>query len=112
MHLILTGRRISGPNAWRLGICDKIADVDYLPPDDGKNGSDRRKREIVLEEAMMLASDICSNAPLSIPAAMRAIRGGTEQAENEAYESLLGTDDRVEALRAWKAKEPPIYQGR
>jgi methylglutaconyl-CoA hydratase len=112
MYMILTGCRVSAPRAWRLGMCERLVDVDHLPTDDGKNGGNRRRREIALEEAMETAVEICKSAPLSTLAAMKAIRGGNEQAENEAYESVMDTEDRVEALHAWKVKEMPVFQGR
>jgi methylglutaconyl-CoA hydratase len=45
---------------------------------------------------------------------MRALSGWQrgEDAENEAYEVVLGTEDRIEALKAFAEKRGPVFKGR
>ncbi|EON66954.1 hypothetical protein W97_06070 [Coniosporium apollinis CBS 100218] len=107
--LILTGRRVRGPEAYFLGLCDRL--VEVLPEDVGKEG---RAREMVLEEAVKVAREICEGGPVAIRAAMRAIEGCAEgeAAENKAYEMVVGTEDRNEALRAFREKRKPTFKGR
>jgi enoyl-CoA hydratase/carnithine racemase len=65
-----------------------------------------------------LARGIARNAPVSLRQAKRAIDGGfhlpLEEAldlENRLYQDCLGTKDRVEALRAFAEKRPPVFTG-
>ncbi|KAK5239686.1 hypothetical protein LTS06_012706, partial [Exophiala xenobiotica] len=61
-----------------------------------------------------LANDICEGGPIALTQAMRAINGWQrgEVAENEAYEVILHTEDRVEALKAFAEKRKPVFKGR
>lgn len=45
-------------------------------------------------------------------AAIRAVASGNEAAENEAYDSILHTEDRVEALKAFGEKRKTKFVGR
>ena len=72
----------------------------------------------LLEEALVLAGQIARNAPVSLRQAKRAIDGGfhlpLEEAldlEHRLYQDCLGTRDRVEALRAFAEKRPPVFTG-
>lgn len=72
-----------------------------------------------LSAARELAREICANGPLAIRAAKRAIDGGSSrpmaealEIELRAYESILPTEDRVEAIRAFAEKRPPVFKGR
>lgn len=98
-----------GPEAYFLGLCDRLAEVE--PEDVEKEG---RAREMVLEEAVRVAREICEGGPVAIRAAMRAIEGCAEgeAAENKAYEMVVGTEDRNEALRAFREKRKPTFKGR
>ncbi|GFN14532.1 hypothetical protein AtubIFM55763_001248 [Aspergillus tubingensis] len=107
--LILTGRRVSGPESYFIGLCDRL--VEVLPEEEEKEGVAREK---VLTESIKLALEICEGGPIAIKQALKAVsefqRG--EEAENEAYDGVIGTEDRYEALRAFAEKRKPVFRGR
>ncbi len=108
--LILTGRRVSGAEAYFLGLCNRL--VEVLPADLEQSGQARQK---VLEAAVQLAHDVCECGPVAVTQAMRALEEGVhrgEAAENEAYDVVLDTQDRLEALRAFAEKRKPVFKGR
>ncbi|HET8541470.1 MAG TPA: enoyl-CoA hydratase-related protein [Anaeromyxobacter sp.] len=99
--LVLTARRIGAAEALAMGLVARVAPAARL-----------------LEEALALADQIARNAPVSLRQAKRAIDGGLhlplEEAldlENRMYQDCLGTKDRVEALRAFAEKRPPVFTG-
>jgi methylglutaconyl-CoA hydratase len=102
--LILTGRRIGGPEAYFLGIADRLVEVT----EEVKG----KAREMVLEAAVRLAREIAEGAPLAERAAKRAIREASWEAESRAYEEVVGTEDRDEALAAFQEKRKPVFKGR
>lgn len=109
--LILTGRRVSGPEAYFIGLCDRLVEVTPEEEEKTKEGVPRNK---VLQESIKLALDICEGGPVAIKQALRAVgefRRGQE-AENEAYAEVLETEDRFEALRAFAEKRKPVFKGR
>lgn len=72
-----------------------------------------------MDAARALAAEIGVNGPLAIRAAKRAIDGGhglpmkdALDAELRAYESIIPTEDRREAIRAFAEKRPPVFKGR
>jgi len=99
--LVLTGRRVPGPEALAMGLCSKLS----AP---GKT----------VEEALALAEEIAENGPAALAQAKRAIVDGfgmdIERAldlEIQHYHRLLGTRDRLEGLAAWAEKRKPRYTG-
>lgn len=107
--LILTGRRVSGPESYFIGLCDRL--VEILPEEEQKEGVARDK---VLRESIKLALDICEGGPIAIKQALQAVNGFQkgEAAENEAYAGVIETEDRYEALRAFAEKRKPAFRGR
>ncbi|KAL2829682.1 ClpP/crotonase-like domain-containing protein [Aspergillus cavernicola] len=105
--LILTGRRVTGPEAYFLGLCDRL--VEILPEDEKKESGAREK---VTRESIKLAMDICDGGPLAIKQVLKAVNGFSEEAENEAYDGVVETEDRLEALRAFSEKRKPAFRGR
>ncbi|KAF2130103.1 ClpP/crotonase [Dothidotthia symphoricarpi CBS 119687] len=106
--LILTGRRVGGPEAYFLGLCDRL--VEVTPEEAQQEGAARKK---VLDEAIKLARQICEGGPIAIKAAIQAIErcGLGEKAENAAYELVVRTKDRDEALVAFREKRKPVFKG-
>lgn len=100
-ELILTARRIDATEAERIGL------VNYVVA-----------QEELLEKAYSLAREITNNGPLAVRQAKLAINKGTEvdlatglAIEQNAYEVIIPSQDRLEGLRAFKEKRPPVYKG-
>lgn len=107
--LILTGRRVSGPESYFMGLCDRL--VEVLPEEAAQEGVAREK---VLRESIKLALDICEGGPIALKQALLAVQGAAlgDMAENRAYEGVIETEDRHEALRAFAEKRKPAFRGR
>jgi methylglutaconyl-CoA hydratase len=111
--LILTGRRVSAAEAYFLGIADRLVEV---LPEEGKEEEKgelmTRAKEEVLREAVRLAGEICDGGPVAIRSALKAGGYAREEMENEMYERVVGTEDRNEALVAFREKRKPVFKGR
>jgi enoyl-CoA hydratase len=101
-EIILTGRSFTAEDAYEWGLVNKICD-------DGR----------LLENTLDTARAICANAPLSIYRASKAIDIASEvdlrsgfAFELEAYNRLIGTEDRLEGIRAFNERRTPRFQGR
>jgi enoyl-CoA hydratase len=75
--------------------------------------------ENVLEEALGAARNIAENAPLAVRQAKKSIHYGLQadlatgyRFEIEAYNQLIGTEDRKEGVRAFNEKRKPRFQGK
>ncbi|KAJ4384650.1 hypothetical protein N0V86_000250 [Didymella sp. IMI 355093] len=106
--MILTGRRVGAPEAYFLGLCDRL--VEITPDEQKEEGAARKK---VLNEAVQLAITICEGGPIAIKAALAAVEGCAlgEKAENAAYELVVKTKDRDEALAAFREKRKAVFKG-
>lgn len=104
--MILTGRRVTGPEAYFLGLCDRLVEIG--------EGGEKGAREETLKQAVGLARDVCEGGPVAVRAALLAVNswGAGDEAENAAYEKVMGTQDRIEALRAFGEKRAPSFKGR
>lgn len=101
-ELILTARPFSAEEALAWGLVNRLCEP-------GK----------VVQEALRVAGRMASLAPLAVRQAKRAIREGLHrdlasamQLEIEAYNRLVGTEDRREGLRAFNEKRTPKFEGR
>lgn len=110
--LILTGRRVEAAEAYFLGIADRLVKV---VPSDERDGSDNilpQARKVALNEAVRLAMEICEGGPVAVRAALQAVAYAREEVENKMYERVVHTEDRNEALDAFREKRKPIFKGR
>jgi methylglutaconyl-CoA hydratase len=107
--LILTGRRVSGAEAYFIGLCDRL--VEITPEEEKQEGAAREK---VFQVSLDLARSMCEGGPIALTQAIKAVNGWQrgEEAENEAYEVVLKSEDRLEALRAFAEKRKPAFKGR
>ena len=108
MELILTGRRVSGEEGFRLGICERMVEMGGGGGDDAK----RVARGMVLDKAIEMAKEICEGGPGAVGAVVRAVKGGSAEAEGREYEGVLGFEDRDEALKAFGEKRGVSFTGR
>ncbi len=101
-ELVLTARKITADEAYRIGFLNGLAD----------------DREKLLELCEQLAEEILANAPLAVYQAKYAIDKGAGvdlqtglDIESKAYEVIIPTKDRVEALQAFQEKRKPQFRG-
>lgn len=101
-ELVLAAQPFSAEEALSWGIVNRVCE----PKD-------------TLEETLATAARIASLAPLSVREAKRAIREGLHmdlasamRLEIEAYDRLVGTEDRKEGIRAFNEKRKPKFTGR
>ncbi|MCP3772747.1 enoyl-CoA hydratase-related protein [Paenibacillus sp. MZ04-78.2] len=101
-ELILTARKITAEEALSVGFVSGIAeDAVHLA-----------------ELCEGLAKEILQNAPIAVYQAKRAIDVGMGvdlqtglDFESKAYEVIIPTKDRVEALKAFNEKRKPVFLG-
>ena len=72
-----------------------------------------------LDEALSTATKICENAPRAVRQAKKSVHYGLQidlltgyRFEIEAYNQLVGTEDRKEGVRAFNEKRKPRFEGR
>jgi enoyl-CoA hydratase/carnithine racemase len=71
-----------------------------------------------VEEALATARTIAENGPLAVRQAKKSVHYGLQsdlltgyRFEIEAYNQLIGTDDRREGVRAFNEKRKPRFRG-
>jgi enoyl-CoA hydratase/carnithine racemase len=101
-EIILTGGMISADEAHAHGLVNKV-----VPP--GK----------YLEEAIKLASDVASKAPLAVRSAKQAIAAAQEsslssglEVERWLFYDLFTTEDKKEGMDAFLGKRKPNFVGK
>jgi enoyl-CoA hydratase/carnithine racemase len=74
--------------------------------------------ENVVDEALATARTIAENAPLAVRQAKKSVHYGLQmdlltgyRFEIEAYNQLIGTEDRKEGVRAFNEKRKPRFRG-
>jgi len=99
-ELILTAQPFSAEQGAQWGLVSRVCDN-------------------VLEDALATARKIAENAPLAVRQAKKSIHYGLQtdlltgyRFEIEAYNQLVGTEDRREGVRAFNEKRKPNFQGR
>jgi methylglutaconyl-CoA hydratase len=97
--LILTGRRVGGAEAYFLGFVTGLLRCSLTKY--------KLKEELGASVGGgEVSEELCEGAPLATRAALRAVNGWRdgEEVENAAYDEVLATEDRNEALRAFREK--------
>jgi len=101
-EIILTGQPFSAEQAFEWGLVNRLCEPDEL-----------------LQSVMTTARTIAQNAPLSVRQAKKSISLGLQmdlrtglRFEVEAYNQLIGTEDRTEGVRAFNEKRKPQFRGR
>jgi enoyl-CoA hydratase/carnithine racemase len=101
-ELIFTADRIDAAEAARLGLVSRV-----LPADE------------VLPTARATAERIARNGPVAVRQAKRCLNVARETGfwpgfayEQEAYQAVIPTEDRAEALRAFTERRTPNFTGR
>lgn len=102
MELVLTGRRFGAEEAAAMGLVNELAPAGEW-----------------LSAAMAIAQRVASRPPIATRLAKQAVlaadegglAGGLEH-ERRLYELAMGTEDRVEGMRAFLEKRDPDFKGR
>jgi enoyl-CoA hydratase len=102
MEMILNNRIVSAVEALESGLVNRVVET-----------------EAYLDEAVKLASEIASRAPLAVLAAKRMINLAFERSlsdglseERQAFYNLFATEDQKEGLRAFIEKRRPQWKGK
>jgi enoyl-CoA hydratase/carnithine racemase len=99
-ELILTAQPFSAEQGYEWGVVNRVC-------------------ESVLAEALATAERIAANAPLAVRQAKKSVHYGLQtdlltgyRFEIEAYNQLVGTEDRHEGVRAFNEKRKPRFRGK
>jgi enoyl-CoA hydratase/carnithine racemase len=99
-ELIFTAEAFDAQQGYEWGIVNRVCDN-------------------ALEEALGTAKKISENGPLAVRQAKKSVHYGLQadlltgyRFEIEAYNQLVGTEDRKEGVRAFNEKRKPKFQGR
>jgi len=99
-ELILTAQPFTADEGAEWGVVSRVCDD-------------------ALQEALATAAKIAANAPLAVRQAKKSIHYGLQtdlltgyRFEIEAYNQLVGTEDRHEGVRAFNQKRKPRFEGK
>jgi 2-(1,2-epoxy-1,2-dihydrophenyl)acetyl-CoA isomerase len=100
--LLMTGRRINGREALRIGLVDRLVDRDSIRP-----------------LAISLAEELAAAAPLALQSIRKTLRAGlvdevAQATEHERSEQAWhrATSDFAEGVRASTERRNPVFTGR
>ena len=101
-EMLLTGERVRGKDAHAMGLCDRLVATEH-----------------VRREAIGLASEIATSAPLAVRSIRATLRGDlaarvrSAMAHEEAEQAkLFSTEDFKEGVAAYADRRPPRFTGR
>ena len=102
MEMLLNDRRLSAQEAYQFGLVNRVVAV-----------------ESYLEEALKLAGEVASRAPLAVYAAKRMVNQAFERTladglaeEKQVFYNLFATEDQKEGMKAFAEKRPPEWKGK
>ncbi|KAF2120201.1 putative enoyl-CoA hydratase/isomerase family protein [Lophiotrema nucula] len=102
LDMILTGRRVEAVEAARMGLCSRLVVID---------ADAESVRKATTTSGLSLAQGIAKGGPIAVRAALSALAGGSEEAENAAYDVVLPTQDRITALQHFGKGISPVFAG-
>jgi enoyl-CoA hydratase len=102
MEMILNDRRLTAQEALQHGLVNRVVPVDAY-----------------LDEALKLAEEIASRAPVAVRAAKKMINQAYERTlsdglaeEKQVFYNLFSTEDQKEGMQAFVRKRKPTWKGK